>query len=55
VPLVIDIIDDFSVFQRQGAKRIKYYKTQKYNLIDEKIPSDNKLVKLEGPCMIDLV
>ena len=56
VPLVIDIIDDFSVFQRQGAKRIKYYKTQKYNLIDEKIrPSDNKLVKLEGPCMIDLI
>ena len=55
VPLVIDIIDEFSIFQRQAMKRLKYYKTQKYNLIGEKVQqSNNKLIKLEGPCFVDL-
>lgn len=51
VPLVVDIIDEFSIFQRQSIKRIKYYKQQKYNMIGEKNEiSNSKLVKLDGPC-----
>ena len=33
-PLVIDIVDDFSIFRAQAAKRRKYYKSQKYNFLD---------------------
>lgn len=51
VPLVVDVIDEFSIFQRQSLKRIKYYKAQKYNILGERQDSNNaRLVKLEGPC-----
>ena len=53
VPLVIDIIDDFSVFERQANKRIKYYKSQKYNISGVKV-KDNKCVKLDGHCIVNL-
>ena len=32
VPLVIDIIDEFSLFPKQGLKRIKFYQKNKYNI-----------------------
>lgn len=32
VPLIIDIIDDFSVFARQGEKRTKFYKKNDYQI-----------------------
>jgi len=32
VPLVIDIVDDFSMFQRQAIKRAQFYKRNKYNI-----------------------
>ena len=32
VPLVIDIWDDFSLFSRQGEKRLKFYKKNNYNI-----------------------
>ena len=32
VPLIIDIIDDFSVFARQGEKRAKFYKKNDYEI-----------------------
>ena len=32
VPMVIDIVDDFSVFGRQGDKRLKFYKKNKYEI-----------------------
>lgn len=32
VPLVIDIIDEFSMFPKQGLKRIKFYNKNKYNI-----------------------
>lgn len=35
VPLVIDIIDAFSVFVNQAKKRFKYYKSCKYDVIDQ--------------------
>ncbi len=31
-PLVIDIIDEFSMFPKQGLKRIKFYQKNKYNM-----------------------
>ena len=32
VPLIIDIIDDFSVFSRQGDKRKKFYQKNDYEI-----------------------
>ena len=32
VPLVIDIVDEFSLFPKQGLKRIKFYQKNKYNI-----------------------
>ena len=37
IPLIIDIIDNFSVFGRQGEKRMKFYKKNKYNIDLEEI------------------
>jgi superfamily II DNA or RNA helicase len=34
VPLIIDIVDTFGVFTNQSKKRYKYYKSCKYNIID---------------------
>lgn len=49
-PLVLDIIDNFSIFERQGRKRLSYYKSQKYNIKgDGDTVKDNKLVQLDGP------
>ena len=37
VPLIIDIIDDFSVFARQGEKRKKFYQKNDYELEQKSI------------------
>ena len=37
VPLIIDIIDDFSVFARQGEKRKKFYQKMDYELEQKSI------------------
>ena len=34
IPLVIDILDEFSIFERQGAKRIAFYKKNGYAIDD---------------------
>ncbi len=49
IPLVIDIIDSFSIFPNQFKKREKYYKKCKFNIIKEnnKINDDNIEVKLD--------
>jgi superfamily II DNA or RNA helicase len=31
-PLCIDILDDFSIFKRKGAARLKFYKNNKYKV-----------------------
>jgi superfamily II DNA or RNA helicase len=54
IPLVIDIIDQFSIFERQAQKRLKYYKTQKYTIIGTPLIQDNKCVKLEGHCFANM-
>tara|TARA_B100001027_G_scaffold216120_1_gene191619 strand:+ start:415 stop:1866 length:1452 start_codon:yes stop_codon:yes gene_type:complete len=48
VPLVIDIIDEFGTFPRQGLKRVQFYKRNKYKIdtFDKHMVSvPNKFVK----------
>jgi superfamily II DNA or RNA helicase len=33
-PLVLDIIDEFSIFERQGIKRLAFYRKNKYEIVD---------------------
>jgi superfamily II DNA or RNA helicase len=46
IPLCIDIFDDFSIFKRKGASRLKFYNSNKYNVSfyvdNEKIELLNK-------------
>jgi superfamily II DNA or RNA helicase len=55
VPLVIDIVDNFSIFARQGAKRAKYYKSCKYEMegADDIFKTHKTTVELHGPCFVD--
>jgi superfamily II DNA or RNA helicase len=50
-PLVIDIVDKFSIFPNQSRKRIKYYESQNYEIEKER-DITNKLVELTGKCYI---
>ena len=50
-PLVIDIVDQHDVFRRQWYKRNKFYKSMKYNVLNEKPKKDDKFLK--GVCLID--
>ena len=60
IPLVVDVMDDFSVFQSQSNKRMAYYKKQKYRILDingcditqcSLKEQDNKQVVLKGFAM----
>ncbi len=54
-PIVIDIIDKFSIFPNQANKRIKYYESQEYIIEWDKLFDDTqfkKLKLLEGHCLI---
>ena len=42
IPLIIDILDNFSLFSKQGVKREKFYKKNKYN-ITKYVFSNNSL------------
>lgn len=55
VPLVIDIVDDFSVFSNQAQKRYRYYKSCKYTIqdADELFKPVKKQVKIpQGRCLL---
>ena len=52
-PLIIDILDDFSVFVNQGKKRQIYYKKCKYNIISTKKETKVETEKYEGCCIIE--
>jgi superfamily II DNA or RNA helicase len=56
IPLIIDIIDYFSMFINQSKKRIKYYKKCNYDIkyIKSKKSIEDELnkIKLEGKCYI---
>jgi superfamily II DNA or RNA helicase len=49
VPLVIDIVDDFSMFPKQAKKRMSYYKSCKYNIFENNKPKVNskKIVNID--------
>lgn len=55
-PLILDVIDKFSVFENQAKKRVQYYKKQKYRItgLPKEKENDNKLVKLENLCCVDI-
>ena len=50
VPLVIDIVDNFSIFAKQAQKRLKYYKSCKYDICAEADPPDPEF---NGPSFIE--
>jgi superfamily II DNA or RNA helicase len=51
VPLIIDIVDKFSIFERQGAKRMKYYQSNNYTIEDDDNSKKN-VMTFEGKCML---
>jgi superfamily II DNA or RNA helicase len=51
VPLVIDVVDNFSLFSRQAIKRMKYYKSCKYDIEGAEMFVNQK-VELKGQCFI---
>lgn len=55
VPLVIDVVDNFSLFEKQGKKRFTYYKSCKYNIVGKELfeSSASKNIVLQGPCFIE--
>jgi superfamily II DNA or RNA helicase len=50
--LVIDIVDKFSVFGNQARKRVKYYKSQGYEIEDDKLFDEAKIIKMDKTCYI---
>jgi superfamily II DNA or RNA helicase len=52
IPLVIDIVDNFSLFAKQAQKRLKYYKSCKYDIDGESLFVNHK-VELKGACFIE--
>jgi superfamily II DNA or RNA helicase len=57
VPLVIDIIDEFGTFPRQGLKRVQFYKRNQYSIdtFDKNmLPIKNKFVKSKAKQEPDL-
>jgi ERCC4-related helicase len=43
-PIIIDIVDDFSVFTNQSKKRLKVYNSKKYEVIDYHYDLDNNKI-----------
>lgn len=54
VPLIIDIIDNFSIFVNQGKKRIDYYKKCKYTIEGVKESPKKKILSLNECHIVDL-
>jgi superfamily II DNA or RNA helicase len=54
VPMVLDVIDNFSLFNRQGKKRYMYYKSCKYDIEGDDIFETKKNIQqlLSGKCFI---
>jgi superfamily II DNA or RNA helicase len=58
VPLIIDIVDKFSIFERQGIKRLKYYNSNNYEIENDENddhvdPLNNtSFIALNGECLL---
>lgn len=56
MPLVIDVIDNFSLFPKQAKKRLAYYKKCKYIIVDEEdVFTDKTQVILPKQCLISCI
>jgi hypothetical protein len=44
-PLVIDVLDEFSIFEKQGYKRLRFYKDHGYEVLDKAALQQNEVVK----------
>ena len=55
VPLVLDIVDNFSLFSRQAMKRFKYYESCKYTVEGKELfqISSKQKINLDGPCFLE--
>jgi superfamily II DNA or RNA helicase len=55
IPLVLDIVDNFSLFARQGKKRYAYYQSCNYFVDNDQLftTSHNKQISLQGNCFIE--
>jgi superfamily II DNA or RNA helicase len=51
-PLIIDIVDKYSIFVNQAKKRAAYYKKCKYNVTDQDVFVDTRKIDLPGRCLI---
>jgi len=49
IPLVIDIIDEFSIFEMQGRKRLKFYKQNDYKILDKTTQPQAKYTFIPDP------
>ena len=36
-PIIVDMVDRFSIFENQGNKRLKYYRSKKYDIMDYEV------------------
>lgn len=52
VPLIVDVIDMFSIFEKQGGKRIKYYQSCGYELDHEARTQKTVPIELNGTCYL---
>jgi superfamily II DNA or RNA helicase len=43
-PLIVDFVDDFSVFQNQAKKRLEYYKKKCYTVISKELDIDGNII-----------
>jgi hypothetical protein len=50
---VIDIIDEFSLFERQGNKRLSFYKNNNYTILDKKKELEDLNKNIKHEFMID--
>ena len=41
-PLVIDIVDEFSIFEKQALKRLAFYKKKNYEIETQRVSRDGK-------------
>lgn len=44
-PLVIDVLDEFSIFEKQGYKRLRFYRDHGYDVLDKAAVRPNEEVK----------
>jgi superfamily II DNA or RNA helicase len=52
VPLILDIVDKFSIFEKQGMKRLNYYKSMGYTIKGTPDLVVEKTVLEPGKCLI---